>query len=132
VPTVPLFVGDDWRALADRVRPYAALYVGGMGSRKQNFYKDLASRMGFEAQAQEVQDKYLSRDYDGAMAALPVEFLDATSMLGPKERIAEKMQAMAQAGVTTLTITPMLQDLEQGVAALRTAVEALDLAGVGS
>jgi hypothetical protein len=66
------------------------------------------------------------------MAALPVEFLDATSMLGPKERIAEKMQAMAQAGVTTLTVTPMLQDLEQGVAALRTAVEALDLAGVGS
>jgi hypothetical protein len=79
-----------------------------------------------------VQDKYLSRDYAGAMAALPVEFLDATSMLGPKERIAEKMQAMAQAGVTTLTVTPMLQDLEQGVAALRTAVEALDLAGVGS
>jgi F420-dependent oxidoreductase-like protein len=132
VPTVPLFVGDDWRSLADQVRPYAALYVGGMGSRKQNFYKDLATRMGFEAEAQEVQDKYLDRDYAGAMAALPVEFLDATSLLGTKERIAEKMQGLAQAGVTTLTITPMLQDLEQGVAALRTAVEALDLAGVGS
>ena len=132
VPTVPMFVGDDWRSLADQVRPYAALYVGGMGSRKQNFYKDLATRMGFEAEAQEVQDKYLARDYAGAMAALPVEFLDATSLLGPKERIAEKMQALAQSGVTTLTVSPMLQDLEQGVAALRTAVEALDLAGVGS
>jgi len=132
VPTMPMFVGEDWRALADNVRPYAALYVGGMGSRKQNFYNDLAVRMGFAAEAAEVQDKFLGKDYPGAMAALPVEFLDATSLLGTKERIADRMQALAQAGVTTLTITPMLQDLEQGIAGLRTAVEALDLAGVGS
>jgi alkanesulfonate monooxygenase SsuD/methylene tetrahydromethanopterin reductase-like flavin-dependent oxidoreductase (luciferase family) len=79
-----------------------------------------------------VQDKFLAKDYQGAMAALPVDFLDATSLLGTTERIADRMQALAQAGVTTLTITPMLQDLEQGIAGLRTAVEALDLAGVGS
>ncbi|MEV0679210.1 LLM class F420-dependent oxidoreductase [Actinosynnema sp. NPDC050436] len=132
VPTVPLSTGDDWRACADRVRPYAALYVGGMGSREKNFYNDLAVRMGFPAEAAEVQDRYLARDYDGAMAALPVEFLDATSLLGPRERIAERMRAYAEAGVTTLTVSPMLQDLDQGIAALRTASEALDLAGVGS
>ncbi|MEU4443705.1 LLM class F420-dependent oxidoreductase [Actinosynnema sp. NPDC050801] len=132
VATVPTVVGDDWRACADRIRPYAALYVGGMGSRQKNFYNDNAARMGFAAEAAEVQDKYLSKDYDGAMAALPVEFLDGTSLLGPKERIADRMRAYAEAGVTTLTLSPMLQDLEQGIAALRTATEALDLAGVGS
>ncbi|MEU7526992.1 LLM class F420-dependent oxidoreductase [Saccharothrix sp. NPDC042600] len=132
VPTVPLVVGEDWRACADTVRPYAALYVGGMGSREKNFYNALAARMGFAAEAAQVQEKYLARDYQGAMAALPVEFLDSTSLLGTRERIAERMKAYAEAGVTTLTLSPMLQDLEQGIAALRTATEALDLAGVGS
>jgi F420-dependent oxidoreductase-like protein len=130
--TVPMVVGEDWRACADRIRPYAALYVGGMGSRQKNFYNDNAARMGFAAEAAEVQDRYLARDYDGAMAALPLGFLDGTSLLGTKERIADKMRAYAEAGVTTLTLSPMLQDLEQGIAALRTATEALDLAGVGS
>ncbi|NUT98726.1 MAG: LLM class F420-dependent oxidoreductase [Saccharothrix sp.] len=132
VPTVPLVVGEDWRACADTVRPYAALYVGGMGSREKNFYNALAVRMGFADQAAEVQEKYLARDYQGAMSALPVEFLDSTSLLGTRERIAERMKVYAEAGVTTLTLSPMLQDLEQGIAALRTATEALDLAGVGS
>ncbi|GAA3839239.1 LLM class F420-dependent oxidoreductase [Saccharothrix violaceirubra] len=132
VPTVPLVVGDDPAACADVVRPYAALYIGGMGSRDRNFYNDLASRMGYAAEAAEVRERYLARDYDGAMAALPFEFLDATSLLGPKERIADRMAAFAQAGVTTLTVSPMLQDLAQGIAALRTATDALDLAGVGS
>ncbi|ACU37415.1 LLM class F420-dependent oxidoreductase [Actinosynnema pretiosum subsp. pretiosum] len=132
VPTAPLVVGEDWRACADLVRPYAALYVGGMGSRQKNFYNDLAVRMGYAAEAAEVQERYLAKDYAGAMAALPLEFLDATSLLGPVGRIADRMAAYAQAGVTTLTVSPMLQDLAQGTAALRAASEALDLAGVGS
>ena len=132
VPTVPLIVGEDWKACADPVRAYTALYVGGMGSRKQNFYNNLMVRMGFPAQAEEIQEKYLARDYAGAMAAIPLEFLDATSLLGPKERIADKMKALAAAGVTTLSVSPMLQDLEQGIAGLRAAADALDLAGVGS
>jgi F420-dependent oxidoreductase-like protein len=131
VPTVPLVVGDDWRACADLIRPYAALYVGGMGSRKKNFYNDLAVRMGFPREAAEVQDRYLAREYDRAMAALPVEFLDATSLLGPKDRIADGMRALAEAGVTTLTLTPMMAGLPERLAALRTAAEALDAAGVG-
>jgi F420-dependent oxidoreductase-like protein len=132
VPTAPLVVGEDWRTCADTIRPYAALYVGGMGSREKNFYNNLVVRMGFDKEAAEVQERYLARDYPGAMAALPLEFLDATALLGPKERIADRMRALAEVGVTTLTVSPMLQDLEQGIAALRTAVEALDLAGVGS
>jgi F420-dependent oxidoreductase-like protein len=126
-PTVPLVVGDDWKVCADAVRGYAALYLGGMGSREKNFYNQLAARMGFEAEAAEVQEKYLARDRAGAMAAVPLEFLDATSLLGPKERIAEKMTQFAEAGVTTLSVSPFTPD---PAAALTTAVEALELAGV--
>jgi hypothetical protein len=67
----------------------------------------------------------------GAQTALPVEFLDATSLLGPKDRIAEKMGEFAAAGVTTLTVSPMGGDLAAGMDALRVAVDALDAAGVG-
>lgn len=119
--------GDDWRACADAVRGYAALYLGGMGSREKNFYNRLACRMGFEAEAADVQEKYLAGDRAGAMAAVPLEFLDATSLLGPKERIAEKMTEYAEAGVTTLSVSPYTDD---AAAALRTAVEALETAGV--
>jgi F420-dependent oxidoreductase-like protein len=132
VPTVPMSVGPDVAACAEPIRPYAALYVGGMGSREQNFYNALARRMGFDAAAQEVQDRYLAHDYAGAMAAVPLEFVDGTSLLGPKERVAERMQEFAKAGVTTLTLTMAAPTVEQRVEWLRTAVEALDLAGVGS
>jgi F420-dependent oxidoreductase-like protein len=132
VPTVPLAVGDDWRACADEVRPYAALYVGGMGSREQNFYNRLAARMGYEQAAATVQERYLDRDHAGAAAAVPLEFLDSTALLGPVERIADRMQALAQAGVTTLTLSPTRAgSLDAGRAALRAAVDALDRAGVG-
>lgn len=127
VPSVPLVPGDDWRACADAVRGYAALYLGGMGSREKNFYNRLACRMGFAAEAAEVQEKYLAGDRAGAMAAVPPEFLDATSLLGPKERIAEKMKEYAEAGVTTLSVSPYTPE---PAAALRTAAEALELAGV--
>ncbi|MFC4003323.1 LLM class F420-dependent oxidoreductase [Prauserella oleivorans] len=128
-PTVPLVPGEDWTTCADSVRAYAALYLGGMGSREKNFYNQLACRMGFEAEAAEVQDRYLAKDYEGAMAAVPLAFLDATSLLGPKERIAERLAAYAEAGATTLTVAPFLAP-EQAPEGLRTVVEALELAGV--
>jgi alkanesulfonate monooxygenase SsuD/methylene tetrahydromethanopterin reductase-like flavin-dependent oxidoreductase (luciferase family) len=102
--TVPLSVHDDLERAAAPVRFYAALYVGGMGSRQQNFYNALARRMGFEAAAQEVQDLYLAKDYMAAAAAVPFEFLDATSLLGGRDRIADRLKAFAAAGVTTLSV----------------------------
>jgi F420-dependent oxidoreductase-like protein len=132
VPTVPLSLGADVAACAEPIRPYAALYVGGMGSREQNFYNALARRMGYEEAAQACQDAYLAHDYAGAMAAVPFEFIDATSLLGPVERVAERMAEFAKAGVTTLTLTPVGTTVEERLAGLRTAVEALDLAGVAS
>jgi F420-dependent oxidoreductase-like protein len=130
VPTMPLVVGDDPRACADAVRWYAALYVGGMGSRDKNFYNQLAVRMGFDEAAGKIQDKYLARDYDGAAQEVPYEFVDATALLGPKERIAEKMQVLAASGVTTLTVSPFGATQADKIAGLRTAVEALEAAGV--
>ena len=129
-PTVPIVVGDDLDVCARPVRPYAALYVGGMGSREKNFYKELAARMGFGEAAQRVQDLYLSRDYDGAAAAVPAEFVDSTSLLGTRDRIAERMVAFAEAGVTTLSLSPFGGNAEERIAALRTAADALDKAGL--
>src|SRR5262249_36305367 len=87
VPSVPLVVGDDVSACADLVRWYAALYVGGMGSREQNFYNRLATRMGYADAAREVQELYLAKRYRDAGAAVPLEFIDRTSLLGPVDRI---------------------------------------------
>jgi F420-dependent oxidoreductase-like protein len=131
-PTVPLVVGDDVATCAGPVRPYAALYVGGMGSREQNFYNALAGRMGFGDAAAQVQERYLARDYDGASAAVPLEFVDATSLLGPAERIAERMTEFARAGVTTLSVSPFGATHDERISALRTAAEALDKSGVGA
>jgi len=130
VPTMPLVVGDDPRACADAVRWYAALYVGGMGSRDKNFYNQLAVRMGFDEAAGKIQDAYLARDYDGAAREVPYEFVDATALLGPKERITEKMQVLAASGVTTLTVSPFGTTQADKLASLRTAVDALEAAGV--
>lgn len=130
VPTVPVAVTDDVAAGADRLRGYAALYVGGMGSREQNFYNALMCRMGFEEEAARVQDLYLSKQHREAAAAVPQEFIDATSLLGPAERIRDRMAAFAQAGVTTLTISPAALTLEDRVSVLRTVAEALDAAGL--
>ncbi|NLU66197.1 LLM class F420-dependent oxidoreductase [Streptomyces sp. HNM0574] len=131
-PTVPLSVGDDVTALADQFRPYTALYVGGMGSRKQNFYNKLAQRMGYEKAAAEIQDKYLAGDKEGAAAAVPHELIDSTTLLGPVERIADRMQAYADAGVTTLTLAPAGFALEDRLASLRAGTEALERAGLAS
>ncbi|AGP59064.1 LLM class F420-dependent oxidoreductase [Streptomyces rapamycinicus] len=130
VPTVPMALGDDVRGLADQFRPYTALYVGGMGSAKQNFYNKLAQRMGYEKEAAEIQEKYLSGDKEGAAAAVPHELIDSTALLGPVERIADRMQAYAGAGVTTLSLTPAGFTLEERLAGLRAGVEALERAGL--
>jgi F420-dependent oxidoreductase-like protein len=131
VASLPLVVGDDVAACAELVRWYVALYVGGMGSREQNFYHAWVSRMGFADAAREVQDRYLSGQHRDAAAAVPLELVDRTSLLGPPERIADRLQAYAAAGVTTLSVSPFVADAEAGRAALRAVVAAAERAGVG-
>jgi F420-dependent oxidoreductase-like protein len=132
VPTVPVVIGDDLSSAADLLRGYAALYVGGMGSREQNFYNALARRMGFEHEAQLVQDLYLARNHRDAAAAVPQAFIDQTSLIGPLERIRDRLHAYAEAGVTTLTITPAAPLVDQRVAILRAMATALDDAGLAT
>jgi F420-dependent oxidoreductase-like protein len=103
-PTATVIVGDDPEALADFVRPMVALYVGGMGARGRNFYNDLACRYGYEAAAKEVQDLYLDGKKREAAAAVPFELVDEIALLGPKERIRDKLDVWREAGVTTLIV----------------------------
>jgi len=130
VPTVPVVPGKDVEACADLVRPYAALYVGGMGSREKNFYNQLMVRMGFEEQAIEIQERYMGKDYAGAAGAVPLEFLDRTSLLGPPERIGERLHAYADAGVTTLTVGSFAGTIDQRVGTLRMMGEVLEASGL--
>jgi F420-dependent oxidoreductase-like protein len=127
--TVPVSIGADLEQCAAPVRRYAALYLGGMGSREHNFYNQLACRMGFEVEARHVQDLYLDRQYAAAAAAVPLEFLDATSLLGPPGRIQERLQAFAAAGVTTLNVSLPGSDLSAKTHLLRQVIDALDASG---
>ena len=131
VPTVPVVVTDDLDVGYSITSGYAALYVGGMGSRKQNFYNQLAVRMGFEEAARRVQDLYLAGQSRDAAAAVPREFLDATSLIGPRERIRDRLAAYAESGVTTLTVSVFAATLEERRAALRTMAELMEETGLG-
>lgn len=128
--TVPLSVQDTVSVAADAVRPYAALYVGGMGSRKQNFYNALAVRMGYAEAAATVQDLYLEGHHRDAAAAVPEQFIDDTSLLGPRDRIAERLTRYAEAGMSTVTLAPYGRTLQERTSALETAVAAAERAGV--
>lgn len=117
-------------ACADPVRFYSALYIGGMGSRERNFYHQLACRMGYEQAAGAIQDHYLAKEYDQAMAAVPFEFMDRTSLLGPPERIQERLHAYADAGVTTLSLGLYAGDLDERRRTLRVMADLLDTSGL--
>ena len=132
VPTVPVVIGDDLQACADQVRPYCALYIGGMGSREQNFYNQLACRMGFEDAAAAIQEKYLGKDYVGAAQAVPMDFIDRTALIGPRDRVRDRLSAYAQSGVTTLTIAAYAGNLDERKATLRTMMELLEESGHAS
>lgn len=122
--SVPVMVGDDPVACADPIRSYAALYVGGMGSRDQNFYHQLAVRMGYGDAAAEVQDLFLAKQHRDAMAAVPYEFIDQTSLLGPVPRIAEGLSRLAEAGVTTCAVVPYGRTLDDKLAMLEAVATA--------
>jgi hypothetical protein len=127
---VPVSLGPDLEACAEPIRGYAALYVGGMGSREQNFYNALARRMGFEQEAQQVQDLFLAREHRAAAAAVPLDFIDQTSLLGPPERMQERLHAFASAGVTTLNVSLFEKDPARAVSTLRRVAAALEASGL--
>jgi F420-dependent oxidoreductase-like protein len=101
---------DEERRALEQVRNHVALYVGGMGARGRNFYNDLARRYGFEAEAETVQDLYLAGRKAEAAAALPEELVRGVSLVGPSGRVAERLAAFAEAGVTTLNAQILTAD----------------------
>jgi F420-dependent oxidoreductase-like protein len=99
--------GEEVTRLRDLARPMVALYVGGMGAKGRNFYNDLACRYGYEKEAAEIQELYLSGKKEEAAALVPQEFLDLTSLAGPRSWVAERIAALREAGVTHLQVTPL-------------------------
>jgi F420-dependent oxidoreductase-like protein len=129
-PTVPVSIGDNLAWCADVIRPYAALYVGGMGSREHNFYNQIAVRMGYADEAARVQDLYLAGKKAEAAEAVPQDFIERTSLIGNKIQIRERLKQYAAAGVGTLSVSPYVGDLKSGIDTLRLVAEAYEEAGV--
>jgi F420-dependent oxidoreductase-like protein len=102
-----LAIGDDTAPLRELARPMVALYIGGMGARGRNFYNDLARRYGYEQEAETIQDLYLAGRKEEAAAAVPAEFLELTSLVGPAGFVRERLDAFKEAGVTTLNVIPV-------------------------
>jgi F420-dependent oxidoreductase-like protein len=122
-PNVNVMISDDVASARDAMRPILALYIGGMGSREQNFYNKVVSSYGFEAAAREVQDLYLDGKRAAAMEALPDELIDMTCIAGPKDRARERLRAYRDAGVETLIVSPMAFDVEERQRQLRLVAE---------
>ena len=122
-PSVNVMVADDRESARDAMRHYVALYVGGMGSRKQNFYNALVQRYGFEDAARQVQDLYLEGKKDEAAAALPGELIDTVTLCGPADVVRERIAIYRDSGVGTLMIAPMAWTFEDRMAQLRQVAE---------
>ena len=122
-PSVNVMVGDDVESARNAMRPILALYVGGMGSREQNFYNRLVSTYGFEKAAQDVQELYLAGKKTEAMFALPDELIDLVSIVGPRDKAKEKIRAFRDAGVDTLIVWPIMPDQGERKEQLRVIAE---------
>ena len=122
-PSVNVMIGDDIESARNAMRPILALYVGGMGSREQNFYNRLVSSYGFESAAREVQELYLAGKRTEAMFALPDDLIDLVSIVGPRDKAKEKLRAFRDAGVDTLIVWPIMPDQDERKQQMRLIAE---------
>jgi F420-dependent oxidoreductase-like protein len=122
-PQVTLGMYDDIEHARNFMRPYMALYIGGMGSRERNFYNQLVTRYGYGDAAKEVQDLYLSGKQAEAMAAIPDELIDKVALTGSKEAVADRIGAYRDAGVKTLLVTPAAASQEDRLRMIRDLAE---------
>jgi F420-dependent oxidoreductase-like protein len=104
VQTVAVNITDDIDAGIQAMKPMLGFYIGGMGSKKKNFHKDLMGRMGYEAEAQLIQDLFLDGKKAEAIAAVPEKFIDEIHLIGPIERIRDRLEAWKESPVTTLAL----------------------------
>ena len=112
-------IGEDVKGLLDFMRPIYALYVGGMGARGKNFYNDVACQYGYEKEAKEIQDLYLDGKKKEAEALVPLEWLEAGNLVGPASFVKERIAAFAEAGVTSLSVSPFSDDPAATIAQIK-------------
>ncbi|WP_446222794.1 LLM class F420-dependent oxidoreductase [Nocardia sp. IBHARD005] len=105
-----LAIGENVTPLLEFVKPHLALYIGGMGAKGKNFYHTLATKYGYGAAADRIQELYLAGDKQGAAKAVPDELVRDVSLIGPESFVKERVAAMAEAGVTTLNVTPIAEN----------------------
>jgi F420-dependent oxidoreductase-like protein len=103
-PFVTVILGDEVDKCRMPVKGMLALYIGGMGARGRNFYNDYAKRLGYEEAAVRIQDLYLEGKKAEAMAAVPDELVDEVALVGPRERIAESLEAWKASAVTSMLL----------------------------
>jgi F420-dependent oxidoreductase-like protein len=115
-----VIVTDDMEAGRNAMRQHLALYIGGMGSREKNYYNQLFRRYGFEAEARQIQDLYLDRRREEAMAALTPEMIDLVTIIGPLEECRRRLAELDQAGVAEVAMSLLVpeNDPAQVMAAL--------------
>jgi F420-dependent oxidoreductase-like protein len=111
--------GPETKAMLDFARPIFALYVGGMGAKGRNFYNDVARAYGYEREAEEIQELYLSGRKKEAEALVPTEWLEAANLVGPASYVKERIAAFAEAGVTNLSVVPATEDPAATIAQLK-------------
>ena len=124
-PTVQVAIDDDVDRARDVMRPFIALYVGGMGSRDKNFYNQLVRRYGFDDAATRIQELYLEGKKQEAAAAIPPDLIDLVTMCGPREHVRERLEVYREAGVGTLIASVMAPDPEVRKRTIRDLAEML-------
>ncbi|ETW26107.1 LLM class F420-dependent oxidoreductase [Mycobacterium gastri] len=110
-----LAIGEDVEERLGWTKPQLALYIGGMGAKGRNFYHSLATRYGFGAVADRIQELYLAGRKREAIDAVPDELVRGISLIGPRGHVAERLAAFAEAGVTTLLVRPVTGDSREAV-----------------
>ncbi|WP_406460064.1 LLM class flavin-dependent oxidoreductase [Streptomyces sp. NBC_01622] len=132
LPSLPASVADDVPTAVDALRGQY-VYLLGIGDPAHNFYCALAREMGYADEIEVFHERLADGDRAGAAAALPLDFIDQTSLAGPVPRLADRMQAYAEAGVTTLgvMVSAAATSLDGRLRILRAAAEALEMSGVG-
>jgi F420-dependent oxidoreductase-like protein len=128
---IPMALGADVEASATPIRGYLSHFLG-MGGRSRNVYLSLFERMGYGRETGVVHERMAAGDPHGAAAAVPAGLVDRISLLGTPDRIAARMRAYAEQGITTLVISPFGGTTAERIQILRIAATALGLAGLAA
>ncbi|MER6592620.1 LLM class F420-dependent oxidoreductase [Micromonospora purpureochromogenes] len=111
--TVPIVIDDDVERAADRIRPFIALYVGGMGAKSANFHRDVIARLGYERECDVITEAYLAGNKQEAIAAVPTALVEDIALIGPTAKIKDELQRWRECVITTLLVSGGPRQLRQ-------------------